>query len=157
MAEREALSVGDPAPDFELKTPTGQTVRLSDFRDESAVVLFFFPKAETPACTMEACSFRDSYEAFKDAGAEVIGISSDSPRSLDRFATRNRLTFFLVSDPGGAVRSRYRIARTFGLFPGRVTFVIDREGIIRHTFSSQFQPWKHVGEALQVLGSIAKT
>jgi thioredoxin-dependent peroxiredoxin len=153
MAATKELSVGDPAPDFELSSSSGQTIKLSDFRGKT-VVLFFFPKADTPACTMEACSFRDSYEVFKQSGAEVIGISSDSTQAQNRFAARNRLPFLLVADPGGAVRARYGIARTLGLFPGRVTFVIDREGIIRHAFSSQFMPWKHVGETLKVLETL---
>jgi peroxiredoxin/esterase/lipase len=148
------LNVGDKAPDFELTSSTGQTVKLSDYQGKADVVLFFFPKAETPACTMEACSFRDSYQAFQEAGAQVIGISSDSAKTQSRFATRNRLPFTLLADPGGKVRSQFGVTRTLGLFPGRVTFVIDREGIIRHAFSSQFQPWKHVPETLAVLESL---
>ena len=96
---------------------------------------------------MEACSFRDSYEAFREAGAEVIGISADSADSHRRFIDRFRLPFRLLADTDGAVRSRYGVPRTLGLFPGRVTYLIDRDGIVRHIFSSQFQPWRHVPEA----------
>ncbi len=154
MAEREALRVGDPAPDFSLPSSNGEMVRLSDFRGKSAVVLFFYPKDNSPACTMEACSFRDSYEAFREAGAEVIGISSDSEKSHRGFAERFRLPYLLLADADGAVRARYGVARTFGLFPGRVSYLIDREGIVRHIFSSQFQPWRHVAEALEVLKTL---
>ena len=154
MADREGLRVGDPAPDFALPSATGEMVSLSDFRGKSEVVLFFYPKDNSPACTMEACSFRDSYEAFREAGAEVIGISADSEESHQGFARRFRLPFRLLADREGAVRARYGVPRTFGLFPGRVSYVIDREGIVRHIFSSQFQPWRHVAETLDVLQAL---
>jgi peroxiredoxin Q/BCP len=155
-ADRGALRIGGLAPDFELPSPTGETIRLSDFRGQSDVVLFFYPKANSPACTMEACAFRDSYEAFREAGAEVIGISSDPADSHRRFADRFRLPFILVSDTDGAVRSLYGVPRTLGLFPGRVTYLIDREGIVRHIFSSQLQPKRHVAEALEVLARLRR-
>jgi peroxiredoxin Q/BCP len=113
--------------------------------------LFFYPKDNSPVCTAEACSFRDSYEVFRDAGAEVIGVSADSSQSHEQFAARFRLPFVLLSDKGEVVRRRYRIAKTLGIFPGRSTYLIDREGVIRHIFSSQFLPTKHVTEALSVL------
>jgi peroxiredoxin Q/BCP len=83
--------------------------------------LFFYPRDQSPACTVEVCAFRDSYQAFREAGAEVIGISSDPAGSHRRFAERFRLPFLLVSDIDGSVRSRYGVPRTLGLFPGRVT------------------------------------
>ena len=129
-------------------------MRLSDFRGKSEVVLFFYPKDNSPACTVEACTFRDSHEAFREAGAEVIGISSDSADSHRRFAERYRLPFLLLSDADGSVRARYGVPRTLGLFPGRVTYLIDRDGIVRHIFSSQFQPWRHVPEALKILDGL---
>src|SRR5690348_14730621 len=103
MPDPTALGVGDPAPDFELPSSTGEMVRLCEFRGRSEVVLFFYPKANSPACTMEACAFRDSYEAFRDARAEVIGISSDPADSHRRFADRFRLPFVLLSDADGTV------------------------------------------------------
>ncbi len=155
MADREGLRVGEPAPDFSLPSSTGEQVSLSDFRGRADVVLFFYPKDNSPACTMEACSFRDSHEAFREAGAEVIGISSDSSSSHRGFADRFRLPYILLADSDGAVRAKYGVPRTFGLFPGRVTYIIDREGIVRHIFSSQFQPWRHVAEALEVLKTLS--
>jgi thioredoxin-dependent peroxiredoxin len=151
MAEREALRVGDPAPDFELPSTTGEMVRLSDYRGKSEVVLFFYPKDNTPGCTVEACTFRDSHEAFREAGAVVIGVSSDSSESHRRFAERFRLPFVLLSDADGALRARFGVPRTLGIFPGRVTYLIDRDGIVRHVFSSQLRPKRHVAEALEVL------
>jgi peroxiredoxin Q/BCP len=154
MADQPRVRVGDPAPDFTLTSATGEPVTLSDFRGRSNVVLYFYPKDYTPACTLEACAFRDSYEAFREAGAEVIGVSTDSAASHRRFAGRFGLPFLLLSDHDGAVRSLYGVPRTMGLFPGRVTYLIDREGVVRHVFSSQFQPNKHVTEALAVLKSL---
>jgi peroxiredoxin Q/BCP len=153
VAETKELAVGDAAPDFSLPTAGGGTVSLSDFRGHE-VVLFFYPMDNSPVCTAEACSFRDSHEAFRDAGAEVIGISSDSPESHRSFANRFNLPFLLVSDMDGKVRERYGVPKTLGLFPGRVTYLIDREGVVRHIFSSQLQPTKHVTEALTVLRTL---
>lgn len=150
----DGARVGDQAPDFSLPSATGETVRLSDFRGRSAVVLFFFPKANTPACTAEACAFRDSYEAFVDAGAEVIGVSADATETHREFAGRHHLPFRLVSDASGSLRRLYGVPKTFGLLPGRVTYVIDREGIVRHIFSSQLQVARHVEEAVRVLQSL---
>jgi len=145
------VQVGDAAPDFDLPDASGRRVRLADFKGKRGVVLYFYPKDDTPGCTKEACSFRDSYEEFQDAGAEVIGVSSDSEASHRSFAEKHRLPFVLVADAGGELRKRYGVPWTLGLLPGRVTYVIDREGIVRHVFNSQLQAAKHVDEALAVL------
>jgi thioredoxin-dependent peroxiredoxin len=150
------VQVGDPAPDFTLPTQAGQMVSLHDFLGKKAIVLYFYPKDDTPGCTSEACSFRDSYEVFKEAGAEVIGISSDPEEAHQRFASRYRLPFLLLSDRKGALRKRYGVPATFGLLPGRVTYVIDKQGVVRHIFSSQFTPEKHITEALTALQALDK-
>lgn len=149
----DAVRVGDRAPDFSLPSQSGEMVRLGDLIGRKAIVLYFYPRDETAGCTAEACAFRDSYEVFTDAGAEVIGVSSDSGASHQRFAARLRLPFLLLSDADGAVRARYGAGKWLGLLPGRVTFVIDREGIVRHVFSSQFEATRHVREALAALGA----
>jgi thioredoxin-dependent peroxiredoxin len=154
MAANDPVRVGDLAPDFTLTSTTGAAVRLRDFREKAEVVLFFYPKDNSPVCTAEACAFRDSYEDFRAAGAEVLGVSADSDESHRGFADRHGLPFPLLSDPGGALRARYGVPKTLGLFPGRVTYLIDKAGIVRHIFSSQFQPARHVAEALRVLASI---
>jgi peroxiredoxin Q/BCP len=148
---KPGVEVGQLAPDFDLPDAQGKRVRLADFRGKRAVVLYFYPKDDTPGCTAEACSFRDSYEEFQDAGAEVIGVSSDSASSHEKFAQRHRLPFTLLSDASGAVRKKYGVPATLGLLPGRVTFVIDREGVVRHVFNSQLQATRHVQEALAAL------
>ena len=145
------IAVGDEAPDFALPDASGRMVRLREFRGKKPVVLFFYPKDETPGCTKEACSFRDAYEEFVQAGAEVIGISSDDEASHRRFAERHRLPFTLLADHGGKVRRAFGVPTTLGLLPGRVTYVIDRAGIVRHVFNSQLQATQHVAEALAAL------
>jgi thioredoxin-dependent peroxiredoxin len=142
---------GALAPDFELPDQKGHMVRLSRFRGKSPVVLYFYPKDDTTGCTAEACRFRDDREQFAAAGAQIIGISSDSSESHARFAAKYNLPFLLLSDREGKVRKLYGVKKTLGLIPGRVTFVIDREGIIRHVFSSQAKPQQHVTEALAAL------
>lgn len=151
------LRVGEPAPDFTLPSGAGQDVRLSDVLKQRAVVLYFYPKDETAGCTAEACAFRDSYEVFKDAGAEVIGVSDDSAESHRSFAAHHRLPFLLLADAGGVVRQRYGVRKWLGLVRGRVTFVIDRAGIVRHVFDSQTQATRHVDEALATLKRLAAT
>jgi peroxiredoxin Q/BCP len=145
------IRVGDKAPNFTLPKQDGSTVTLEELLARGAVVLYFYPKDDTPGCTAEACSFRDAYEDFKDAGAEVVGISSDSAGSHKAFADRHRLPFVLVSDQGGKVRKLYGVPSTLGLLPGRVTYVIDAGGVVRHVFNSQLNATKHVTEALDVL------
>jgi peroxiredoxin Q/BCP len=142
------LKRGDPAPDFELKDQNGQTVRLSGFRGQSAVVLYFYPKDDTSGCTKEACAFRDQFAAFRGFEAEVLGVSSDSEASHRTFAAKYNLPFRLLSDPGGRVRKLYRVRATLGIIPGRETFVIGRDGTIRATFASQLQPEEHIRQAL---------
>jgi peroxiredoxin Q/BCP len=151
MPATRAVGVGDIAPDFTLPSATGEMVSLSDYRGKSEVVLFFYPKDNSPACTAQACAFRDSHQVFKEAGAEVIGISSDSEVSHRLFAKLWSLPFSLLSDSKGEVRARYGVSRSLGLFPGRVTYLIDRAGMVRHVFSSQLLTGRHVQEMLAKL------
>lgn len=155
MATKRSVEVGDPAPDFTLPSQSGEQVRLSEVWGRGPVVLYFYPKDETPGCTTEACTFRDSYEAFKEAGAEVVGVSSDSVRSHEGFAEKHRLPFLLLADEGGRVRKEYGVKATLGILPGRVTYVIDGQGVVRHVFSSQTGVQRHVHEALDALSEIA--
>jgi thioredoxin-dependent peroxiredoxin len=138
-----------------LPTSSGSYVTLQDFLGKKNLVVYFYPKDFTRGCTAEACSFRDSYEDFKDLGAEVIGISSDSQDSHRDFAQQHHLPFILLSDADGSVRKAYEVKKSLGLFPGRVSFVIDKRGIIRLIFSSQTRVTAHVGEALNVLKSLS--
>ncbi|MBF2098353.1 MAG: peroxiredoxin [Gloeomargaritaceae cyanobacterium C42_A2020_066] len=151
LNDNNRVTVGEQAPDFSLPDQTGQLVSLQDWRGKAWVVLYFYPKDDTPGCTAEACGFRDSHTQFEEAGAVVLGISSDDTQSHTRFANRYQLPFRLLSDGGNQVRQRYGVPATFGLIPGRVTYVIDPQGIVRHIFDSQFNFQAHITEALRTV------
>jgi peroxiredoxin Q/BCP len=147
------LAPGDKAPDFTLYTAESERITLSELtqRKKRTAVVFFYPKDDTPGCTAEACGFRDLYEEFARAGAEVLGISSDSAESHLRFIGKHKLPMKLLSDPDGRVRRLYDVRPTLGIFPGRSTFVIDRAGVVRHVFSSQLRIVSHVERALAIV------
>lgn len=153
MAE---LAVGSKVPDASFSSPEG-LVTTSDLIRDKAIVLYFYPKDETTGCTAQACAFRDQYQDFVDAGAEVVGVSADDEKSHDGFKAHHRLPFKLLSDPGGAAAKAFGVKKTFGLIPGRVTFVIDRGGIIRMRFDSQIKAKRHIAEALAVVKQLSKT
>ena len=146
-----SIKVGDTAPEVSLQNQDGKTIHLSDYKGKKNVVLYFYPKAETPGCTKESCAFRDSFTVFTDAGAEVVGISSDTPEEQKKFATKYRLPFNLLSDLNGKTRKVFGVPTTLGLLPGRVTYIIDKKGVVRHIFNSQFNATKHVDEALKII------
>jgi peroxiredoxin Q/BCP len=145
------IQVGSKAPDFSLPDQNGNRFNLSDYLGKVKLVIFFYPKDESYGCTKEACSFRDSYEVFRGAGAEVVGISPDNVASHQAFAANHKLPFILLSDKDRVVAGKFGVGKTLGLLPGRVTFVIDRHGIIRMIFNSQLSYEKHVEEALAEL------
>ncbi len=117
-------------------------------------MLYFYPKDDTPGCTAEACSFRDAYAELRDLEAEVIGVSADSPSSHLSFAKSYNLPFVLLSDEKNEVRKLMGVPGSmFGLLPGRVTYVIDKNGIVQHVFDSQLQAKQHVREAMEYLRS----
>ncbi|MCX6286534.1 MAG: peroxiredoxin [Bacteroidetes bacterium] len=149
--KNSVIKEGMKAPDFTLPSQDGGMVSLSQFIGNKSVVLFFYPKDESYGCTKEACSFRDNYEVFKETGAEVIGISADDEASHKSFAAHHKLPYILLSDKDRKVAGLYNIGRTLGVLPGRVTYVMDKTGIIRKVFSSQFNFEKHIEEALKIL------
>ncbi|KAH9305709.1 hypothetical protein KI387_010113, partial [Taxus chinensis] len=145
---------GSVPPAFNLKDQDGRIVSLSKFKGKP-VVLYFYPSDESPGCTKEACAFRDSYEKFKKAGAEVIGISGDGPESHKAFAKKYRLPFTLLSDEGNEARKEWGVPGDFfGSLPGRETYVLDKQGVVQLVYNNQFQPEKHVEETLKVLQSL---
>ena len=146
------LKVGDKVPDFSATAEDGSTIRLADLIGRRSLVLFFYPKDGSPICTKEVCSFRDSYEQFVHAGAEVIGVSSDSTTSHQSFARQHKLPFRLISDTDGSLRKAFGVPTTARVLPGRATYVIDAEGVLRLAFSAQFASREHVEQALRVLG-----
>ena len=145
------VQAGDKAPDFTLPAQSGEAVRLKDRLGERVVVLYFYPRDDTRGCTAEACAFRDSHEVFAEAGAEVIGVSSDSVGRHAAFAGLHELPFTLLSDQDGRVRKLYGVPAVLGLLPGRVTYVIDRQGTVRHVFNSMTNISQHVSDALGVV------
>ena len=128
-----AFKEGNKAPDFVLKSQDGVDVRLSDYAGTRNVVLYFYPKDDTPGCTKEACSFRDFIDEFHTAGAEVLGVSVDDVISHSEFQEKYDLNFPLLADPDKKVTRLYGVLGTFG-WAKRVTFVIDKEGIIRKIY-----------------------
>ena len=148
-----SVRVGDAAPDFTLPDQRGQLVRLHELTEKKNVALYFYPQDATPGCTLEARAFRDAYDGFIAADTEVIGVSSDSVKSHERFAANERLPFLLLSDRNGAVRELYGVERTLGILPGRVTYVIGRGGVVRHVYSSQLRATQHTREALQAVNA----
>jgi peroxiredoxin Q/BCP len=148
------ITIGDIAPEFELPDANGRIVRLSDFKSRRIVVLYFYPKDFTPGCTVEACGFRDNFTDFVASGAVVIGVSEDDQATHAAFKERHDLPFTLVSDRGGELAKRYGVKKTLGVIPGRTTFVIDKEGVVQHVFSSQLRPNKHVKQALGLIRTL---
>lgn len=141
------IGIGDRAPRFALSDGDGNTLSLETLLEKGPLVIFFYPKDETPGCTKEACSFRDNYAVFEELGAQVVGISSDSSASHRRFSDKFRFPFPLLSDPGGAIRKAFGVPKTLGILDGRSTYVVDKKGVVRGVFHSQLQVTKHVDEA----------
>jgi peroxiredoxin Q/BCP len=151
-----SLAVGDRAPSFTAVLQDGSRFDSASAIGKKTVVLFFYPKDNTPVCTKEACAFRDSYEAFAAAGAEVIGVSSDSAASHQAFATKHRLPFPIISDQDRALRKLFGVPNPLGVIPGRVTYVIDRQGVIRLVFSALFASDNHVRKALAAVQEVGR-
>ena len=149
--KQKSMRVGNTIPDLTVTVETGERQSLAAIQDSQAMVLYFYPKDETPVCTKEACSFRDAYEDFVEAGAVVVGVSGDTVASHRAFARHHRLPFTLVADVGGALRKAFRVPRMMGFMDGRTTYVIDKKGVVRHVFTAHFAANEHVTEALAVV------
>ena len=145
-----ALQVGDKIPLFIAKDSNGAPFDISHYFDKP-LVIYFYPKDDTPGCTIQACTFRDQYQDFKDLGADVIGISSDSVQSHQKFIKRYKLPFILLSDYDKKIRNAFGVPNDlFGLLPGRATYVTDKKGIIQLIFDSTSSKI-HIQKALEIL------
>ncbi len=146
------IKIGSTIPDIVLRNQNGE---LFDLKKETAgknVVLYFYPKDDTPGCTAQACSFRDQFEDFTDANAVVIGISGQSVESHKAFAQKHQLTFTLLSDEGNKIRKQFGVPTSFlGLLPGRVTYVIEKTGKVIYIFNSQTNISGHIEHSLKIL------
>lgn len=152
MGKNKELKQGDKIPTFILKNQKGKDFNLDDIVGKKNLVIYFYPKDETTVCTAQACSFRDSYQDFKDLGAEVIGISSDSEESHQKFAKNHNLPFILLSDSKQEVRNAFGVPKDFlGLLPGRYTYVVNKQGEIILVFNSALNAKKHIDAALKAL------
>jgi len=149
------LSVGDSVPLFTLLDQNGKEFKVKKLVGKKAMVIYFYPKDDTPGCIKEACSFRDEFEVFTDMNVEVIGISSDDVASHKKFAKKYNLPFTLLSDTNKKVRKMFDVKNSLlGVLPGRVTYVVDNKGVIRLIFDKQFGAEKHITESLAILKEI---
>lgn len=145
-------AIGEKCPLFNLQNQRGEDVDIETLIGKKILIIYFYPKDDTPGCTKEACSFRDNYEDFKDLGCEVIGISSDSVEAHRKFANKHRLSFTLLSDPNKSVRKAFNVPTNFlGFLDGRVTYIIDESGIVQGVFNSQLNPVGHIEAALKIV------
>lgn len=143
-----AIAVGDSCPHFVLPDQNGEQFDIASVLGKKNLVIYFYPKDETGGCTAEACAFRDNYSSFEELDCEVIGISSDSIQSHERFATRLQLNFRLLADEKKTVRNLFGVPRNlFGLISGRVTYIVDKSGIVRHVHNSLTDPESHITAA----------
>lgn len=150
-----SLKIGDKCPEFKLQDQHGQWCDIKSLIGTKSLIIYFYPKDDTPGCTKEACMFRDSYEEFKDLGCEVIGISSDSVDSHKAFAEKYRLSFTLLADTDGKVRKQFGVpGNLFGLIPGRVTYIIDKSGTIKGIFNSLLDPAGHLKNAFETVKNL---
>jgi thioredoxin-dependent peroxiredoxin len=149
------IEVGSTIPAFSLKDQNGNQFDISSVIGQKKLVIYFYPKDDSPGCTKEACYFRDQFDVFNQADALVIGISGQSVESHKKFAEKYRLNYTLLSDEGNKVRKLFEVPTNFfGMLPGRVTYVIDLEGKVVYIFNSQVKVIEHVDEALRILKEI---
>ncbi|MEX1191127.1 MAG: peroxiredoxin [Brumimicrobium sp.] len=152
-----AIKKGDKCPQFELKNQSGEMFDISTLLGKKMFILYFYPKDDSPGCTKQACSFRDAYEDFLEIGAEVIGISSDDEDDHKSFAKKHNLPFILLADTKKEVRKKFGVpTNLLGLIPGRVTYIIDQNGVVQGVFNSQLNFDKHVTEAIKILKELKK-
>lgn len=146
------IKIGSSIPEFSLRDQDGNLFNIASVLGKKNLVIYFYPKDDSPGCTKEACSFRDQFEVFNEANAVIIGISGQSVKSHKEFADKYKLTFTLLSDEGNKIRKLFGVpTNIFGLIPGRVTYIVDKSGKVIYIFNSQTNATKHVDEALRIL------
>ena len=149
------IRIGSSIPAFVLPDQNGNLFDINSVLGKKNLVIYFYPKDDSPGCTAQACSFRDQFEVFTEADALIIGISGQSVESHKEFAEKHRLSFTLLSDEGDKIQKQFGVPKSFlGLLPGRVTYIADKRGKVIYIFNSQIQSTKHVDEALRILREI---
>lgn len=157
MTKTKKIEVGDQIPMFSLKDQDGKEFSVKDHVGKKKLVIYFYPKDDTPGCTKEACKFRDEFEVFQDLEAMIIGISADNVKSHKNFALKYNLPFTLLSDTNNEVRKSFGVpGELFGSVPGRVTYIIDLNGKVQYIFNSLFKAEKHIEEAKKILSQSSK-
>jgi peroxiredoxin Q/BCP len=152
MQSQNNISVGDRVPDFSLKDQFGNNFHSADYLGKTTMVIYFYPKDDTPGCTKEACKFRDSFTEFSDRNVMVVGISADNVDSHKKFAEKYNLPFTLLADTQNKVRKLFGVkSNILGLLPGRVTYIIDKEGNVKFIYSNMFNAEKHIEEVIKEL------
>lgn len=147
-----STKIGDRCPEFKSTLKNGTVIDVKNILGNKHLVLFFYPKDFTPGCTKEVCSFRDNYEAFQALNCEVIGVSSDSGESHERFVETHKLPYPLIADTDKSLQKLFGVPRNLlGLIPGRVTYIIDKSGIVRGIFNSQTDPLGHINKGLELV------
>lgn len=147
-----SIAIGDKCPNFESHLSDGTPFSLKSLIGIKNLVIFFYPKDFTPGCTKEACAFRDNYEVFQELDCEIIGVSSDSGSSHDQFAEKHNLPFLLISDSDKSIQKKFGVPKSlFGLIPGRVTYIIDKSGIVRGMYNSLTDPFGHIQKGLELV------
>jgi peroxiredoxin Q/BCP len=150
-----AIKVGDLCPVFSLKNQHNDLVSIGEYIGKHVLVIYFYPKDETPGCTKEACSFRDAHQDFEYMNCKVFGISSDSVKSHLDFANKYKLNFDLLADVQSNIRKSFGVpGNLFGLIPGRVTYVVDLEGKVAGIFSSLLNAVGHIEEAKKMVENL---
>ena len=152
-ATMRKIEIGDQVPNFSLRDQNNKIFN-SDDNIGKPMVIYFYPKDDTPGCTKQACKFRDEFEKFTDLGALVIGISADNIESHKKFEEKYNLPFILLADTENDVRSLFGVPKNLFLIPGRVTYVIDKRGVVQYIFNSQLGTDKHIENSLQILKDI---
>ena len=151
----QSIQIGDHCPIFSLPDSLRKDIQVNDYLGQKILVLFFYPKDDTPGCTKEACAFGDAYADFVDLGCEVFGISSDAAATHQNFQQKHQLPYQLLSDSQKKVRQQFGVpGNLFGLIPGRVTYVIGLDGKVAGIFNSHTNPVGHITEALKVVKSL---
>jgi peroxiredoxin Q/BCP len=150
--DMKKIEVGSKVPEFTLADQNGKMFSISSVLGKKNLVIYFYPKDDSPGCTAEACAFRDQYEVFNEADALIIGISGQSVESHKEFADKYHLSYTLLSDEGNKIRKLFGVPSNFlGMLPGRVTYIADKSGKVIYIFNSQAQAERHVDEALKIL------